>query len=177
MKFNRIRIFTIFIIILISIITIESEKTNKKRNKNKNKNKNKIKSKNRNRLEEYQVNGNLNSDNQEWKNNRFLKHLKDQTKYSSTANTDDKYTLFSNLIGRSLNLLGLNDGSVEDYIKTLSKPTIKKIVSYLMLYQKTMNSLHLKPLLDLNIPGLNNDNIIPNGNKLLHFLNEHIKTN
>ena len=181
MKFKRNRLFAILIIILISLIFIESLNTNKKRNKNKNKNlaktkrsksKSKTKTKIQFRLSAYKR---LIKDDNAWKKDIFLKELKDKMKNSAVVNRE-KHELFRYVIGKCLSLFGGNDSVIMDYVKSLDKSQISNIMKLFFIFQHSMDLRALHGLVNMNVPGISMDKLIPSGGKkVMDFLNEHIR--
>jgi len=171
MKINRIRLFALLILGLIVLASVQSRKTKKINNKAKSKKLNRIATKYARMLSENPIDVNA------WKRDRFMSHLKNEQKYTKSANKSDKWTLFNYLIGKVLHLLGLPDTDVENYVKTLTKPIALKIVILLMRFQKSMDFTPLiAPMLELKIPGLKSSHFMPLGRqKILNFLNAHIR--
>ena len=114
----------------------------------------------------------------DWEKDPFLSKLKDEKAYLTTANTTNKWTLLNLVIGKTLNLLGVNKEDVLNYTSKMPKKDAVKIFIILMRFQKYMKFDILNGLLEFKIPGFSESNLFPSSReRILHFLNDHVRVN
>lgn len=176
MKITKQIIFAIVLIVLCLLSCVELKKNQNKRSHTKREYARTIES------IANQIAGQFNQQNKidlfAWKKDRFLRPLKNEIKYKTTANTSNKWTLFKFLVGKFFATLGLDVTTTYNWVTKLRQPELLKIIVILMRFQQSMNFDDLRPLLDLRNkpPGLNAGTLLPTfRSKVLSLLDRHIR--
>merc|ERR1712151_343882 len=115
--------------------------------------------------------------NVDWKSDPFLKHLKDEMKYTATANNKDKWFLIKMVIGKTVSMLGVKTDDVFAGLKLLNDKNKLDAFEIILKFQKSMSMDDLKPLAEkFKFKGLSGKQMVPtNRTFLLNFLNCHIR--
>ena len=170
MKIISLRIFALFFIALFLLVSMDARKKNKNAKNAKN-----AKAKKLNRLASIFARM-ISEGSADWENDPFLKELKNENKYLLTANNSNKWVLIKMVIGKTIQLLGIENAVVEAFLKGLSKTQELTLFTLIMKFQKTMNFDDLMPLIDYKVKGLTKNNFLPlKRQTVLNFLNEYVK--
>lgn len=171
MKINRITLFSILLIALVLLSTFESKPTKNKKSK--------AKSKARLNRMASEITSTVETKGLDWKNDPFLRELKDEQKYIKTANTEKKWFLIKMIIGKVVSLLGVKTEDVFAGLKLLDDKKKLDAFEIIKKFHKSMDLDDLRPIATkYKWKGLTETKFVPeNRTFLLNFLNCHIRQN
>merc|ERR1711957_287013 len=178
MKIISTKLFTILIIAIILLSTVAESRNNKKKNNKKTTKKHRFNSESQqlNRLASEAATM-IMSKKFDRENDPFLKELKNQQKFLTTANSTQKWFLIKCVLGKSLQILGAKDADVHTSIKQFDEKNQLKAWDILLKFQKSMNLDDMKPLVtDWTTKGLSVKSLSPDKRTpLLTFLNLYVR--